>query len=306
MPCHAMPGIDIILALLLGSGLGGGGGIVTCHNIYKGPSWGICSFENILTPKRLRGFFCDGCHDASSQFGGGGGIPRSYIYPCAMPCQQVNIYNDKVEQQKRRTIEYRSIVHAANQNLVFWIQLLTHFTAEAAKPNSCPCQTSPHKCMPRHLFQGLALSNTAQTRAVAPHLARYFGQIAQGWVEDPSGATMWPSQTLINTVCNPLRYSAVHPDPTRLLTWQLQKPGMLPYKRYSRQIWLRSIALRFQVSVLEAMDPDIWAPWLAAYPRWLDVPTWQLYPESMARQWPTGVQVPRVQVSQFQEVFEKQ
>ena len=81
---------------------------------------------------------------------------------------------------------------------------------------------------------------------------------------------------------------------------------MEPIAKFHRQIWLRGIALRFQVSVLEAMDPDVRAPWLKAYPRWLDVPTQQLYPESMAARWPTGIQIPGVNVSQFQQVFENQ
>ena len=76
---------DIILAPL-GVGVWG---VVVNHDMSRylqRAIVGICSSENIVMPKRLHGFFCDGYHDASSQCGWGGGRrgspppPPIYIY----------------------------------------------------------------------------------------------------------------------------------------------------------------------------------------------------------------------------------
>ena len=65
----------------------------------------------------------------------------------------------------------------------------------------------------------------------------------------------------------------------------------------------RAVALQFQYSVLEAMDPGIRPPWASPYPKEMDLPMWQLFPQRMDAEWPTGVCRKRVAVPAFQKVY---
>ena len=133
--------------------------------------------------------------------------------------------------QRRRTIEYRFIMGAATWELAFWVQLLTRFTARAAEHDSCQCQGTA-TCTFDTLFGDLEAGADPQTRAVAPELRRYFERLRAGWEADPTGVGMWPNQTLVNSVCNPLRTWTFPEEPWQTMDFGLLRPGFWPLQKY--------------------------------------------------------------------------
>ena len=123
---------------------------------------------------------------------------------------------------------------AATWELAFWVQLLTRFTARAAERGSCQCQGTA-SCTFDTLFDDLEGSGDPHTRAVAPELRRYFARLKAGWGADPTGVGMWPNQTLVNSVCNPLRTWKFPKEPWEDTKFGLQKPGFWPLKKYVRE-----------------------------------------------------------------------